>query len=267
MSEVAEDAIIVENFPMVSEALLLSASPQIRNMATIGGNLLQRTRCPYYRDISYRCNKRAPGSGCDAISGVDRMMAGASRPVSFTCIFLSLASVDTLVWDRRFTLLDPDRFPSQRTSHVPSAVQTVCSQERDAIANRIRLTNSDSVVLMTHDLNDDATLLSQLVDQPVSYIGLLGPKRRTAKVVEELYRRGSLPDNETLAKVRTPIGLDIGADGPEEIAISILAEIISHRNGRSGGPLHARQSSNNQAMPVHHASSNYGVRNSEAVRS
>ncbi len=75
MSDVAEHALIVENFPMVSEALLLSASPQIRNMATIGGNLLQRTRCPYYRDVTYRCNKRETGSGCDAIGGVDRMMA------------------------------------------------------------------------------------------------------------------------------------------------------------------------------------------------
>ena len=75
MSDVAEHKLIVENFPMVSEALLLSASPQIRNMATIGGNLLQRTRCPYYRDVTYRCNKRDSGSGCDAIGGVDRMMA------------------------------------------------------------------------------------------------------------------------------------------------------------------------------------------------
>ena len=75
MSEVAEHELIVENFPMVSEALLLSASPQIRNMATIGGNLLQRTRCSYYRDENYRCNKRVPGSGCDAIGGIDRMMA------------------------------------------------------------------------------------------------------------------------------------------------------------------------------------------------
>ncbi len=143
----------------------------------------------------------------------------------------------------------------------------VCSPPRDAIVDRMRLTVADAVVLMTHDLNDDATLLCQLVDQPVSYIGLLGPKRRTAKVVEELYRRGALPDNETLAKFRTPIGLDIGADGPEEIAISILAEIISHRNGRTGGPMNARQSSNNQAMPIDHASWNYGVRESEAVRS
>ena len=177
------------------------------------------------------------------------------------------AGWDTLVWDKRSTLLSPTRFPSPRSSHLPSAGKTVCSPARDAIVDRMRLTAADAVVLMTHDLNDDATLLSQLVEQPVSYIGLLGPKRRTAKVVEELYRRGALPDNETLAKVRTPIGLDIGADGPEEIAIAILAEIISHRNGRAGGPLHARQSSNNQAMPIDYASWNYGVRESEAVRS
>ena len=177
------------------------------------------------------------------------------------------AGWDTLVWDKRSTLLDPNRFPSPRSSHLPSAGKTVCSPALYAIVNTMSLTAADAVVLMTHDLNDDATLLCQLVDQPVSYIGLLGPKRRTAKVVEELYRRGSLPDNETLGKVRTPIGLDIGADGPEEIAIAILAEIISHRNGRAGGPLNARQLSINQAAPSERASWNYGVRESEAVRS
>ncbi len=75
MSDVAEHPLITEHFPMISESLLLSASPQIRNMATIGGNLLQRTRCSYFRDPSLRCNKRNPGSGCDAIGGSDRMMA------------------------------------------------------------------------------------------------------------------------------------------------------------------------------------------------
>src|SRR5205823_10502829 len=58
------------------EALLNSASPQVRNQATIGGNLLQRTRCPYFRDVAYAaCNKRAPGSGCAAIGGENRWHA------------------------------------------------------------------------------------------------------------------------------------------------------------------------------------------------
>src|SRR3954452_19877055 len=76
MAEVAAHPGITEQFPLVSEAVLNSASPQVRNQATIGGNLLQRTRCPYFRDVGYEaCNKRAPGSGCAAISGENRWHA------------------------------------------------------------------------------------------------------------------------------------------------------------------------------------------------
>src|SRR5438105_10394471 len=70
MAEVAAQPVVIEQFPVISEALLNSASPQVRNQATMGGNLLQRTRCPYFRDIGYAaCNKRMPGSGCAAVGG------------------------------------------------------------------------------------------------------------------------------------------------------------------------------------------------------
>src|SRR6266704_6285024 len=75
MGEIAGDPVIRDRYPMVSEALLLSASQQLRNMATIGGNLLQRTRCGYFRDVNTPCNKREPGSGCPAVSGVNRTQA------------------------------------------------------------------------------------------------------------------------------------------------------------------------------------------------
>jgi xanthine dehydrogenase YagS FAD-binding subunit len=76
MSDVADHPGIVENFPAISQALLLSASAQLRNMASIGGNLLQRTRCTYFRDANFAaCNKRNPGSGCAAIGGENRMHA------------------------------------------------------------------------------------------------------------------------------------------------------------------------------------------------
>jgi xanthine dehydrogenase YagS FAD-binding subunit len=73
MSDAAAHMEIRQRFPVIAEALLLSASGQLRNMATIGGNLLQRTRCPYFRDEDgLACNKRRPGSGCSAIEGVNR---------------------------------------------------------------------------------------------------------------------------------------------------------------------------------------------------
>jgi xanthine dehydrogenase YagS FAD-binding subunit len=75
MADVADAAAVRANFPVVSEALLLSASAQLRNMATIGGNVLQRTRCSYFRDVSQPCNKRQPGVGCSAIGGENRYHA------------------------------------------------------------------------------------------------------------------------------------------------------------------------------------------------
>jgi xanthine dehydrogenase YagS FAD-binding subunit len=71
-SDVAHDPLIVSLLPAVGEALLSGASGQIRNAATIGGNLLQRTRCTYFRETRWRCNKREPGTGCDALDGFNR---------------------------------------------------------------------------------------------------------------------------------------------------------------------------------------------------
>jgi xanthine dehydrogenase YagS FAD-binding subunit len=75
-SDLANHPLIKENYPLLSQALLSGASPQLRNMATTGGNLLQRTRCYYFTDVSFpACNKRAPGSGCAAINGYNRIHA------------------------------------------------------------------------------------------------------------------------------------------------------------------------------------------------
>lgn len=80
-SEVAYDSRIVKKYPLLSNAILAGASPQLRNMATTGGNPLQRTRCYYFYDTSTPCNKRSPGSGCSAINGINRIHAvlGASE--------------------------------------------------------------------------------------------------------------------------------------------------------------------------------------------
>jgi xanthine dehydrogenase YagS FAD-binding subunit len=76
MSDVAAHPDMQRNYPVIAQSLQLAASPQLRNMATLGGNVLQRTRCSYFRDVSYaNCNKRNPGSGCAAMDGVNRMHA------------------------------------------------------------------------------------------------------------------------------------------------------------------------------------------------
>jgi xanthine dehydrogenase YagS FAD-binding subunit len=74
-SDLAHDATVQQAYPVLSQALLSGASPQLRHMATTGGNLLQRTRCYYFRDTTYPCNKRHPGSGCAAIDGYNRIHA------------------------------------------------------------------------------------------------------------------------------------------------------------------------------------------------
>jgi xanthine dehydrogenase YagS FAD-binding subunit len=101
-SDVAYDAIIRDRFGLLSEALLAGASPQLRNMATMGGNLLQRTRCYYFYDTVMPCNKRQPGSGCGAIEGFNRIHAilGSSEHCIAThpsdmCV--ALAALDAVI--------------------------------------------------------------------------------------------------------------------------------------------------------------------------
>jgi xanthine dehydrogenase YagS FAD-binding subunit len=80
-SDLAHDPAVVRDYPVLSQALLSGASAQLRNMATTGGNLVQRTRCVYFRDTATPCNKREPGTGCSAIEGFNRTLAilGASE--------------------------------------------------------------------------------------------------------------------------------------------------------------------------------------------
>jgi xanthine dehydrogenase YagS FAD-binding subunit len=74
-TDTANHPLVRKNYPMLTQAILAGASPQIRNMATNGGNLLQRTRCTYFYDVSMPCNKRQPGSGCGALEGINRSHA------------------------------------------------------------------------------------------------------------------------------------------------------------------------------------------------
>lgn len=103
MEELAADPVVSARLPLVREALLRSASVQLRNMATIGGNLLQRTRCRYFRDPTVdACNKRVPGTGCAAVTGPARMHAilGASKnciALNASDLAVSLVTLDTIV--------------------------------------------------------------------------------------------------------------------------------------------------------------------------
>jgi xanthine dehydrogenase YagS FAD-binding subunit len=101
-SDVAADERVRRRYPLLARAILNGASPQIRNKATVGGNLLQRTRCPYFYDLTAACNKRIPGSGCDALLGMNRTHAilGASDSciaVHPSDMCVALAALDAAV--------------------------------------------------------------------------------------------------------------------------------------------------------------------------
>jgi xanthine dehydrogenase YagS FAD-binding subunit len=121
-SEVAEHSLIIEKLPLLSQAFKAGASPQLRNMATVGGNLLQRTRCHYFYDTTMPCNKRKPGSGCSALKGYNRMHAifGASENCiavqpSDMCVALAALDANVIVnstkGERKIPFSDFHRLP------------------------------------------------------------------------------------------------------------------------------------------------------------
>ena len=121
-SDVSENEIVKKNYPLLALALKAGASPQLRNMATIGGNILQRTRCPYFYDTTMPCNKRQPSSGCGALEGYNRMHAifGASNKciaVHPSDMCIALAALDAIVivngskGERKIKFTDFHRLP------------------------------------------------------------------------------------------------------------------------------------------------------------
>lgn len=124
-SDLAAHPVVRRDFPVVAEALLAGASPQIRHQATTGGNLLQRTRCVYFQDVTTPCNKREPGSGCAALEGYARHNAvlGASAACVTTHpsdLAVALAAVDAQVvvlgpdGERRVPMTQLHRLPGDR---------------------------------------------------------------------------------------------------------------------------------------------------------
>ena len=107
MSDVGEHPLVVQNYPVISQSLLASASPQLRNMASMGGNLLQRTRCGYFRDPAFPCNKRVPGSGCPAQVGDNRTLAILGGSPSCIATHASDLAVALVALEAKLTLESP----------------------------------------------------------------------------------------------------------------------------------------------------------------
>jgi xanthine dehydrogenase YagS FAD-binding subunit len=123
-SDLAADRAVVSGYPVLSEAILHGASPQLRNMATTGGNLMQRTRCYYFYDTAFPCNKREPGSGCSAIGGHNRIHAVLGQSESCIAVnpsdmSVALAALDAVVrvegprGPRTIPIVDFHRLPGE----------------------------------------------------------------------------------------------------------------------------------------------------------
>ncbi len=143
MSDLADHPFVNANYPLISESLWKAASQQLRNMASLGGNLIQRTRCTYFRDTQFACNKRSPGSGCPAMQGLNRghALLGtsdsciASYPGDWAIALIALdAIVETLSprGRRAIPIGDLHREPGS-TPHIENAL------ERDELIVRIRI--------------------------------------------------------------------------------------------------------------------------------
>jgi xanthine/CO dehydrogenase XdhC/CoxF family maturation factor len=128
------------------------------------------------------------------------------------------------IWDRRGGYARPDRFPE---------ADVVTSGE----IGKIPISPETAAVVMTHHYRDDQMLIPLLLKSPAGYVGALGPRSRTERILAEVSVDLS---RAQLAKLRAPIGLDIGAEGPEQVALAIVAEILAVFSNRPGAPLRDR---------------------------
>ena len=144
---------------------------------------------------------------------------------------------DTVGWDVRVV---DGRNTHARPERFASACQVLVSKP-EKVLDQIPLDNQTVVVMMTHNYNYDLAMLKALLHKDIPYIGMLGPKKKLERMLNELRQEGMEITVEMLEKVYGPVGLEIGAETAEEIALSIVAEIQAVLNGKQGGLLRNKQ--------------------------
>jgi xanthine/CO dehydrogenase XdhC/CoxF family maturation factor len=149
------------------------------------------------------------------------------------------------------TVVDPRPGYATRQKFPLADTLVVCRPEE--VHEHIEIQRSTMAVVMTHHYLQDADLLRTLLPLPLRYLGLLGSKRRTQRLLHEARKEGVLLSERNLDLVYSPIGLDIGADTPEEIALAIAAEIQAVLAGRSGGMLRIREGPLHEQNPAANA--------------
>jgi xanthine dehydrogenase accessory factor len=196
------------------------------------------------RHARTRLQATLPESGTDWIGAVE-LFFEVNAPPPDLVIFGANSDAEPLVryaWDLGFAvtvvdvreaLLDAERFP-----HT-----TLVASHFSRFHDTVRLTDRSHVVIMNHHLERDRESLRFALESRAAYIGALGPRARFQKLVSALEEEGYRPDVGALARVRSPVGLALGAETPEEIAVSILGEMLALQRGFDGGFLLGRETS------------------------
>jgi xanthine dehydrogenase accessory factor len=166
------------------------------------------------------------------------IVVGAVDTAEALCAAAGLIGWRTAVVDARGKFATPER--------LPSAGEIVISWPEEAFA-QLGLDRDDAVVVLTHDEKFDQPALRGALESDAFYIGALGSRRTQAKRIEKLREAGV--DGDALERIAGPCGLDVGAESPAETALSILAEIMAVRAGRSGGSLRDAKGAIHAAAP------------------
>ena len=185
---------------------------------------------PSAREISLLFERLQPAPRL-VVCGAGHVGASLARLAAFT-------GYHTTLIDDRAEFLKRERFPEE---HIELLVADDWSSAvRDAVGNG----RGVSVAVVTRGHNEDEQCMHVAVRANPDYLGLIGSKRRTSIVIDRLREVGI--SEEQLSKIHAPIGLDIGAVSPEEVALAIMAEIISHRRGGTGLPLRHKKAQKTQ---------------------
>ncbi|UFH55162.1 XdhC family protein [Spirosoma sp. KNUC1025] len=174
--------------------------------------------------------------------GIELVIFGAGYDVIPVAKLARELGWQVTVTDDCIAHLSPKRFP---------VATCVLYANRDAVIDQLSITNRTAAVLMSHNYNYDRAVLQELLKTDVPYIGMLGPRKRFDKMQDEFVNTGFTFSESSLSRVHAPIGLDLGAETPDEIALSIMAEIKAFfTKGAAGflknktGPIHERLSGN-----------------------
>ena len=165
---------------------------------------------------------------------ISLVVIGAGNDVMPLIDMADILGWETRVFDGRSSYARPERFAK--------ACQVIVSKP-EAVLNQIEIDEQTVFALMTHNYKYDYAMLKALITKNVVYVGVLGPRKKLERMIEELNNEGIQLSGEQLSTIHGPAGLDIAAETAEEIALSIIAEIKAILNGKEGRPLKAKPGS------------------------